>query len=125
MGMGGTATVLSMYTDGNLCEEITRQNCQYRSILVEAKNALGNKCAGCCLTEKEKMKTACMIKMKMMKDNGDSSIATMLIQGCTMGVVDTIKAKKAFSNSEQAALDLADRLINFQTDTVEKMKQYL
>lgn len=125
MGMGSTATILSAYTTGGLCEEITQHNREYRNILVEAKNALGNKCAGCCLTEKEKMKTACMIKMKLMKDDSDSAIAEMLIQGCTMGVIDTIKAKKSFANAEGAAIALADRLINFQTGTIEKMKEFL
>lgn len=125
MGMGSTATVLSMYTSGNLCDEITQHNREYRNILIEAKNALGNKCTNCCLTEKEKLKVAFMIKMKLMKDDSDSAIAEMLIQGCTMGVVDTIKAKKCFNSADQNAIALADRLINFQTGTIEKMKEYL
>lgn len=125
MGMGSTATLLSICQECNLCTEIAEHNKEYREILCEAKKVLGNKCTCCCMTEKEKMKTACMIKMKLMMDGSESAVAEMLINGYNMGIIDTIKAKHSFSTADQGAMTLADRLINFQCGTIEKMKEYL
>lgn len=66
------------------------------------------------------------INMEVLKDNSDTKIADMLIQGLTMGVLETEKHIKSFeSTAEKDILKLAKDLLEFQKNSIEKLKTFL
>lgn len=73
-----------------------------------------------------KMASSMGIKKEVSSDNSDASIAHMLTQGITMGIVD-IETK--IDNYKDVAakdiLDIAKRYLKFQQGEIEKLKEYL
>lgn len=66
------------------------------------------------------------MKMEVMKDNSDSKIADMLIRGNTMGVIETEKnIHKYEDKTEKEVIKLANELLDFQNNSVKKLKEYL
>ncbi len=128
MGMGATATILSVYDKTALSSELSAQNNEYRMIFIDAKKALigmNNCLCKLGLSPREKLTSCCMIKMNLMMNKTDSRIAEMIIEGCTMGIVEALKAKKHYSNANNDAMTLAGKLIDYQTGTIERMKEFL
>ncbi len=66
------------------------------------------------------------IQMEMKKDNSDSHIADMLIQGFTMGEISMIKAINLCKNNvDKKELKLAEEFKIWQTDMVRELKKFL
>jgi len=66
------------------------------------------------------------INMEVMKDNSDSRIADMLIQGLTMGVLNvTKKIDKYKGDVDKEAIGLAKEFKKFQEEGIEFLKKYL
>ena len=66
------------------------------------------------------------IKMEVDKDNSDSAIAHMIIEGLTMGVVDMESHIKNMSDKvDKKILNIASDYLKFHQDEIEKMKNYL
>lgn len=76
------------------------------------------------------MMTKMMSKMGISKevksDNSDASIAHMLVEGLTMGVVDMeAKIKNYEKDADKKILKLASEYLKFQQNEIEKLKTYL
>lgn len=66
------------------------------------------------------------IKKEVNDDNSDASIAHMLIQGLTMGVVDIeTKIKNFGDKADKEITKIAADYLKFQQDEIEKLKKYL
>lgn len=66
------------------------------------------------------------IKKEVSDDNSDASIAHMLIQGLTMGVVDIETKIKNYGDAVDKEINkLANDYLKFQQDEIEKLKKYL
>ena len=66
------------------------------------------------------------IRMEVSKDNSDSKIADMLIQGYTMGILEVNRKLKKYKNSiGHAEKKIADELIDFQNKSIKNIKKYL
>lgn len=66
------------------------------------------------------------IKKEVSDDNSDASIAHMLIQGLTMGVIDIeTKIKNFGDKADKAITKIAVDYLKFQQDEIEKLKKYL
>ncbi len=66
------------------------------------------------------------IKKEVRDDNSDASIAHMLIEGLTMGVVDIeTKIKNLDEKANKDIVNLADNYFKFQQKEIEKLKKYL
>ena len=66
------------------------------------------------------------IKMEVMKDNSDSRMADMLIQGLTMGVLNITKnIDKYKSNVDKNLISIAKDYKKHQEESIEKLKVYL
>lgn len=66
------------------------------------------------------------ISMEFMKDNSDSRVADMLIQGFTMGVLSISKKIDNFSgDAKKDIINLAKDFRKFQQENVEMLKKYL
>lgn len=66
------------------------------------------------------------IKMEVMKDNSDSSIAHMVIEGVTMGIVDIETKIKNFKDKVDAnILKLAKEYNKALNNQIKQLKEYL
>lgn len=64
--------------------------------------------------------------METMKDNSDPAIASMLIEGITMGIVEMkIKVNQYKKVCNKDIVKIAENLLNFQENEVEKLKTFL
>ena len=66
------------------------------------------------------------IMMETMKDNSDPALASMLIEGITMGVVEMEgKVKRYKSVCDRRVLEIAEDFLKFQENEVEKLKTFM
>lgn len=66
------------------------------------------------------------MKMQVMKDNSDSKMASMLIEGFTMGTIEMNKKIDAYSkDTDKDIISLAKSLLKFQEKEIENLKPYL
>lgn len=73
-----------------------------------------------------KMSASMGIKMETMKDNSDSSIAKMLIQGITMGTVEIEAKIENYKNVvDKSNLNLAKDYLKTLQNQIEELKKYL
>lgn len=73
-----------------------------------------------------KMGSKIGIKNNVKKDNSDSKISDIVIQGLVMGIIDINKRIDNYKEeSGKDTLMLAKRLLSFQEDSVDKLKEYL
>lgn len=80
--------------------------------------------------EKNKLTSKIMSSMGISKevdsDNSDASIAHMLTEGITMGIVDIQTKIDNYKDSvNKDILKLAKKFLKFQSDEVEKLKEYM
>ena len=80
--------------------------------------------------EKNKLTSKIMSSMGISKevksDNSDSSIAHMLTEGITMGIVDMeTKIDNYKDVVEKDILKLAKKFLKFQQEEIEKLKEYM
>lgn len=72
-----------------------------------------------------KIMTSMMTEMKLMKDNSDSKIAELLMQGTNMGIIE---GKKLLNHKEKLDKEVEKILkdfIDMQEESVETYKKYL
>lgn len=73
-----------------------------------------------------KLSAAMGINMEVMNDNSDASIAHMLMQGITMGIVDiTTKINNYNKTADNKIIELAKDYLKFQEEQIENLKPYL
>lgn len=73
-----------------------------------------------------KMGSTMGIIKEVKTDNSDSSIADMVIQGVSMGSIETEKKLKSYEKDiEKEYKDLAERFLKFQQKSIDKLKKYL
>ena len=75
-----------------------------------------------------KMSSKIGMAMNTMIDASPSHIAEMMIEGSTMAITDTIKLKHQYEHSadgKSEVMKIADELISFEQNNIEKMKEYL
>lgn len=65
------------------------------------------------------------IKMKTLMNNDSPKFAEMLIQGTTMGITDTIKAKNEHPTENQELKNVTDRIIKHEEEFVDSLKTFL
>ena len=65
------------------------------------------------------------IKTKTLMNNDSPKLAEMLIQGTTMGVTDTLKAKGEFPCNNSEISKLVDRIIQHEEEFVDSLKTFL
>ena len=66
------------------------------------------------------------IKANIKKDNSDSKISDIVIQGLVMGIIDITKKIDSFDKeANKDIVQFANKLLKFQEESVEKLKEYL
>ena len=129
MGADSVTTLINTIhnKDNKLKAVVEEQLKKYESFVKDSKKILKKEKAD--LKEfgmMAKMSSKMGIKMEMLKDNSDSRIASMLIQGLTMGVVEMGKKIDEYDKKiDKDILKLAKDFKAFQEDSIEKLKVYL
>lgn len=65
------------------------------------------------------------IKTKSMMNNETPHLAEMLVQGTTMGITDTLKAKSEFVSNNHQLNEITDEIVNCEEKFVESLKDFL
>ena len=100
---------------------------EYESYLKESKKLLkAHKIKPKKMGMMAKMGAKTGIKNNVKNDNSDSKISDIVIQGLVMGIVDISKRIDDFEKeANKDIVNLANRLLKFQENSVEKLKEYL
>lgn len=74
----------------------------------------------------EKIRTYLMVNVQTVSDNSASHIASMLINGSTMGIIDAVKKLHQYAeNVEKDIKKLMEDLQKFEEKNIEKLKEFL
>lgn len=126
MGVHTIQQLLGMVKDENFKTQLESQYNEYDKIHSAAQKALnesGHDEKG--ISKLEKIKTYMMINMQTLTDKTPSHISEMLIIGSNMGVINAVKNLKKYSNAEPSIIELMERLLKFEEDNVQQLKQFL
>ena len=129
MGYESTTNLLRSLEnkDNKLKKAIEDELKEYEKIVKETKKLLKNNKIDLPKTNiMTKISSYIGINMEVVKDNSDSAIASMLIEGLNMG---KIEMEKKIENFEKTAnkqiIKLAKDLYEFQNKSIEELKKYL
>ena len=128
MGADSIIDIMPKVADEKLREELTSELERYEEFSKEIKNSIFNmgeeaKDQGILAKVGTKMSVA----MNTMMDSTVSHIAEMMIQGGTMGITDATKLLREYENTScsKEVLDIARRIIKYEEETVERLKNFL
>jgi len=126
MGVATIEQLIGIVEDNNFKKHLESQFNEYKEIHSAAKKALNE--SG--YDEKgigalKKIRTYLMINMQTMTDNSASHIAEMLIIGSNMGIINAVKNMKKYSDAEPTILKLMERLLKFEENNVQQLKEFL
>lgn len=65
------------------------------------------------------------VKMNTLLDRTPSHIAEMMIQGSNMGIVSLTKQMKRHPEADHKVKQLADELLKFEENNIQRLKAYL
>lgn len=127
MGIKTLQKLIPMVKDESLKKQLQSQLDEYQKINCLAKEYLNQHgCEEKNIGTLEQVSAYMMINMKTMMDQSAGHIAQMLIQGSNMGIIDAIKNIRKYEHEAQRDnLLLMKRLLKFEEDNVEQLKQYL
>ena len=74
---------------------------------------------------KDKMMSWMGVQMNTMTDKSNSHIAEILIQGNTMGVIESRKLINHNPHAEKNVKDILNEFVTFQENNINKMKEFL
>lgn len=125
-GEESTSQLMKRTDDSEMRRELEYQKAQYRSVHRQAEQMMGNdRGADDSPGMMAKMGMWAGVMMNTMMDKSNAHIADIMIQGATMGVVDTTRARNECSEASAEAQGVASSFITQQQDSIERMKQFL
>lgn len=65
------------------------------------------------------------IKTKTMMNDETPHLAEMLVQGTTMGITDTLKAKSEYPSDNQELIKIVDEIVDCEEKFVDSLKDFL
>ena len=126
MGVDTIKQLLGIVEDENFKKHLESQFNEYKQIHLVAKKALnenGQDEKG--ISTLDKIKTYLMINIQTMTDKTPSHISEMLIIGSNMGIIDAIKNLKKYKDAEEDIIKLMEKLLKFEEDNIQQLKQFL
>lgn len=129
MGYESTTNLLRSLEnkDNKLKKAIEDELKEYEKIVKETKKLLKNNKIDLPKTNiMTKISSYIGINMEVVKDNSDSAIASMLIEGLNMGKIEMEKKIENFEKiASKQIIKLAKELYEFQNKSIEELKKYL
>ena len=126
MGMDSISNVSEKVQDDRFKQDLKYQYDEYNKILNEVNDELTN--SDDFPKELNPMQKAMGwmgVEMNTMTDKSNSKIAELMIQGTNMGIIEGVKLKNQNPDANQATQKILDDFIQFQENTIEKLKKYL
>ncbi|WMJ22953.1 hypothetical protein RBG61_13320 [Paludicola sp. MB14-C6] len=77
------------------------------------------------LSPMTKYATKSMVKINTMMNHTPTHIAKMMIQGSTMGIIDAQECLHKYSSAQSCVKDLANEVLTFEQNNIERLKTYL
>ncbi|MEL7610793.1 MAG: hypothetical protein AAGU74_14975 [Bacillota bacterium] len=126
MGVNTTEQLIKIVEDAAFRKQLEAQHGEYQSFLNEATEKLHQ--SGC--DEKginafDKIKTYLMINLQTLADRSPEHISEMMIIGSNMGVINAVKNIKKYSGAERDILELMQRLLQFEENNIQSLKEFL
>ena len=126
MGVDTLQQLLDITEDEKLQAYLEKQLEGYRKFHSEARELLNrNGYDEKGLGIVEKARTYFMINLQTMTDPSASHIASMLITGSSMGIVEAIQKYRQYEDADPKIRDLMDKLRKFEEHNMEKLKDFL
>ena len=126
MGQTGIRSVLDASMRPGLRKALESQLREYDDIEREAHAIASQR--GWELRELDpavKMMSDMMSRMKLTRGNADSTIADMMIQGNTKGMVKGLKNIHQFAGQDQQICALSQKLLDTETANIRQMQSFL
>ena len=100
---------------------------EYNNFLKESEKLLKKNKLGYKKTNlMSKMSSKMGIAMETMKDNSDPAIASMVIEGLTMGIVEMETKIESYKKIvDKKILKLPNKFLKFQEEEIEKLKTFM
>lgn len=126
MGLDTISHLLNVTEDTEYKNVLESQYNEYDKIFQETKGKLDHlDKEGKDINFYQKASADVMINLKTLTDKSPSHISEMMIQGSTMGVIDSIKKLKEYKDADTDILGLGQRLLAFEEANIEQCKKYL
>lgn len=126
MGMDSISTISEKVGDNNFKDDLIYQYNKYNDILNRVNAELQNfNDLPSELPPMQKAMGYMEIQMETINDKSNSHIAEMLIKGTNMGIIEGVKLKNQNPDANETTQKILDDFIQFQENTVEKLKKYL
>lgn len=126
MGQVGIRTVRESAAKPELRQALDSQLKEYDSIEDEAHTIASRR--GWELRELPKsrrMMAGMMSRMKLLSGQPDSRIARMMIQGNTMGVINSLKDQHRWHSQDSAIGALSQKLLDSEEANIKQMQRFL
>lgn len=126
MGMNSISYVEEKVGDKEFKNELSSQYNQYSDILtriIDSYNHIGEVPENTNI--KDKMQTWVGIQLNTIKDQSNSKLSEMLIQGTTMGIIEGCKLKNSNHNLNNNVETILNDFITMQENSIDKLKSYL
>ena len=126
MGEDACRQLFDRTEDLNLREELNREKRDYENAAAQAEGMLER--MGVNPRPKGPMARMGMwmgMQFNTMTERSTSHIAELLIQGCTMGVVEITKVRSTCPDADADAQGVASGLITCQQEAIERLKSFL
>lgn len=129
MGVKSTTKLVNLLKDkdNKIKSVLENQLKEYESFLKDSKSLLEkNKVEPKSKGLMANLTSNMALNMEVMNDNSDSKIADILIRGFTLGKLDIEKRMQSLQKeSDKKIVSLAEKLIKFNDESIEQLKQYL
>ena len=126
MGVIGINDVIDKVSKSDFREFLESQRAEYDEVLRESEGILTSYGA----KEKElgmmaKMSSKMMSEMKLMKNNDDTEIAKMMVEGTNKGILKINEAMNSYNEEDEEATKLAQKLVRILENNIDGLKIYL
>ncbi len=126
MGVITIDQLINIVEDEEFKAHLSAQLEEYRSIFSEArellnKNGYEEKGISTC----SKIKTYISVRIQTAGDATPSHVSEMLILGSNMGIIDAVKNLKTYVDAEEDIRNLMKRLLAFEEENVQQLKDFL
>lgn len=126
MGVDTINQLTGIVEDEEFKKHIESQLNEYKEINTIAKSLLNkNGYDEKGINKFDKLKTYLMINIQTLNNKTSSHVSEMLIIGSGMGIIDAIKNIKKYKDAEDEILGLMKRLLKFEENNVEQLKNFL
>lgn len=126
MGANTIGQILDIVEDEKLKQHLNAQHKEYQDITAEAKTLLQDHgCDEKGISKFDQIKTYLMINLQTLSDKSASHIAEMLIIGSNMGIIDATRKLKKYKDVEKEIRTLMKRLMEFEENNVQRLKEFL